>query len=82
MSQLRKILRIFFKNLGFYVSRDSVWRLVCGWKVQTRGVHRNFGGSPHDSLAGRLSNREKHLENISNFFLSVLAAGPSDLHAT
>ena len=83
MSQSWKILRIFFKILGFYVSRGSVWRLVRRWKVQLRGIHRDFRGLPHDYLAGRLSSCEKHLENISNFlFLSVLAADPGDLHVT
>ena len=36
MSQLRKILRIFFKIWVFNVSRDLVWRLVRGWKVQSQ----------------------------------------------
>ena len=68
MSQSRKILRKFFKNLGFYVSRSSVWQLVHGWKIQSRGVHRDFRSSPRNSLAGRLSSREKHLEKFSNFW--------------
>ena len=34
--QSRKILRIFFKIWVFNVSRDSVWRLLCRWKVQSR----------------------------------------------
>ena len=37
MSQSWKILRIFFKIWGFNVSRDSVWRLIRGWKVQSWG---------------------------------------------
>ena len=41
------------------------------WKVQLRGVHRDFCGSAHDSLAGRPSSREKHLENFSQFCLWV-----------
>ena len=40
------------------------WWLVRKWKVQSRGVHRDFRGSARDSLAGRLSSREKHLENF------------------
>ena len=36
MPQSQKILRIFFKIWVFNVSRDSVWRLVRGWKVQSR----------------------------------------------
>ena len=36
MPQSRKILRKFFKIWVFNVSRDSVWRLVCEWKVQSR----------------------------------------------
>ena len=59
------------------------WRLVRKWKVQSRGLHRDFRGSARDSLAGRPSSREKHLENFLTFFsLSVLAASPGDLLAT
>ena len=36
MPQSRKILKIFFKIWVFNVSHDSVWRLVRGWKVQSR----------------------------------------------
>ena len=36
LPQSRKILRIFFKIWVFNVSRDSVWWLVRGWKVQLR----------------------------------------------
>ena len=51
--------------------------------VQSWGVHRDFRGSARDSLAGRPSSREKHLENFSQFcLLSVLAASPNDLLAT
>ena len=56
------------------------WRLVRKWKVQSRGVHRNFRGSARDFLAGRPSNREKHWENFFSILsLSVLAACPEDL---
>ena len=83
MSQSQKILRIFFKNLGLFVSRSLVWWLVCRWKVYLQMVHRDFYSSHRDSLASRLSSHEKHLENTSDFlFLSVLAASPSDLHTT
>ena len=58
-----------FQNLGFYVSCSSVWRLVHGWKVQLRGVHRDFRGLPRDFLASRPSSHEKNLENFSNCFL-------------
>ena len=37
MPKLRKILRIFFKIWVFIVSRDLVWKLVRGWKVQSQG---------------------------------------------
>ena len=43
------------------------WWLVREWKVQSRGVHRDFHSSTRDSLTGRPSNREKHLENFHNF---------------
>ena len=36
LPQSRKIIRIFFKFWVFNISRDSVWRLVCGWKVQSQ----------------------------------------------
>ena len=42
MSQSWKILRIFFKIWVFNVSRDSVWRLVRGWKVQLWGDSEIF----------------------------------------
>ena len=80
MPQSRKILRIFFKNLDFHVFCDSCWRLICGWKVQSRGVYRDFRGSTHDFLAGRPSSREKNLEKISRIlfskcFAATLATG-------
>ena len=45
-------------------------------------VHKDFHSLFRNSLAGRTSNREKHLENFSKIFLSVLATSPGDLHAT
>ena len=51
------------------------WRLVREWKVQSRGLLRDFRGSARDSLAGRPSSREKHLEKFFKLLsLSVLAA--------
>ena len=51
------------------------WRLVREWKVQSRGLLKDFRGSACDSLAGRPSSREKHLEKFFKFLsLSVLAA--------
>ena len=59
------------------------WRLVCEWKVQSRGVHRDSCGSACDSLSGRPSSRKKHLENFFTILtLSVLAACPGDLLVT
>ena len=59
------------------------WRLVCEWKVQSRGVHRDFRSSARDSLVGRPSSHEKHLEIFFTILsLSVLVACPSDLLAT
>ena len=67
-------------------SRELVcwfWLLVCEWKVQSRGVHRDFCGSACDSFAGRPSSREKHLEIFFTILtLSVLAACPGDLLVT
>ena len=51
------------------------WRLVREWKVQSRGLLRDFRSSARDSLAGRPSSREKHLENFFKILsLNVLAA--------
>ena len=36
LSQSRKILRIFFKIWVLNISRDSIWQLGRGWKVQWR----------------------------------------------
>ena len=67
-------------------SRELVnwfWQLVCKWKVQSRGVHREFRGSARNSLAGRPSSRKKHLEKFFIILtLSILAACPGDLLAT
>ena len=53
----------------------NFWRLVRGWKVQSRGSLRDFRGSARDSLAGRPSSREKHLEKFFKILvLSALAA--------
>ena len=49
-------------------------------------VLRDFRSLFRDSLTGRTSSCEKHLENFSKVFkifvLSVLATGPGDLLAT
>ena len=42
MPQSQKMLRIFFKIWVFNVSCDSVWRLVCGGKVQSQGDSEIF----------------------------------------
>ena len=47
------------------------WWLIHEWRVQSRGVHRDFRSSAHDSLAGRPSSCENHLENFSQFCLWV-----------
>ena len=59
------------------------WRLVHEWKVQSRGVHRDFHSSDRDSLASGTSSRKKNLENFSKVFLSsVLAVGLGDFLVT
>ena len=82
MSQSRNIPRIFFKNLGFHAFHDSL--ATCS-RVEgpiARGL-RDFRDSPRDSLTGRTSNCEKHLDKFFKIFvLSVLAIGPGDLLAT
>ena len=47
------------------------WQLVREWKVQSRGLLKDFRNSARDSLAGRPSSHEKHLENFSKFCLWV-----------
>ena len=59
------------------------WRLVRKWKVQSRGVHRDFHGSARDSLTSETSSREKHLKHFSKLLSwSVLAGGSGDYLAT
>ena len=53
------------------------WRLVRKWKVQSRGLLRDFHGSSHDSLASRLSSREKHLEIFFQNFVFKCFGGLS-----
>ena len=45
------------------------WRFVREWKVQSRGVHRDFHGSARDSLASETSSRGKLLANFFKTFL-------------
>ena len=52
-------------------ARVLIWRLIREWKVQSRGLHKNFRGLARNSLAGWHSSREKHLENFSQFCLWV-----------
>ena len=59
------------------------WRLVREWKVQSRGVHKDFHGSTHDSLTSETSSREKHLANFSKLLAwSVLAGETGDFLVT
>ena len=50
------------------------WQLVRKWKVKSRGVHRDFRGSPGDCLAGRPSSHEKYLEKFFKFLTSLCFA--------
>ena len=52
------------------------WRLVRKWMVQSRGVHRDFHSSARDSLAGRPSSCEKHLESFFNFVFECFGGLP------
>ena len=66
-----------------HVFAGHFWLLVHEWKVQSRGLLRDFHGSARDFLMGRPFSREKHLENVFIILtLSVLAACPGDLLAT
>lgn len=53
------------------------WRLVREWKVQSRDSLRDFRGSARDSLAGRPSSREKHLEKFFTLFIIECFGGLS-----
>ena len=66
VSQVASLSRVFAGHF---------WRLVREWKVQSRGLLRDFRGLARDSLTGRPSSHEKHLENFFKLLsLSVLAA--------
>ena len=51
------------------------WRFVREWKVQSRGLLRDFRGSARNSLAGRPSSREKHLEKFFQIFVLECFSG-------
>ena len=81
MPQLQKILRIFFKIWVFNVSHDLATCSRVEGPVARR--LRDFRGLSRDSLTGRTSNSEKHLEKFFKIFvLSVLVTSPDDLLAT
>ena len=81
MPQSQKILRIFFKIWVFNISRDSVWRFVRRWKVQSRGDLEIFVA--YLATLSRVELCEKHLNKFFKiFFLSVLATSPGDLLVT
>ena len=69
-----------------YHSRELAghfWRLVHEWKVQSRGVHRDFRGSVRGSLASKTSSCEKHLAKFFIFLIwSVLVGKLGDSLAT
>ena len=59
------------------------WRPVCKWKVQSRGIYRDFRGSARDSLTSETSSGEKHLEKFSKLLTwSVLVGVFGDYLAT
>ena len=59
------------------------WQLVREWKVQSRGVHRDFCSLAHDSLASETSSCEKHLANFSKLLAwSVLEGETGDFLET
>ena len=66
VSQVASLSRIFAGHF---------WWVVREWKVQSRGLLKDFRGLARDSLAGRPSSREKHLEKFFKLLsLCVLAA--------
>ena len=67
------VLVVFGKYLvlatteNFKNSVALFWRLVREWKVQSRGLHRDFLDLARDSLASETSSRENHLVNFFSF---------------
>ena len=72
MSQSQKILRIIFKFWFFNVSHGSVWRLVRGWRFQSRGYSKIFVAYLVTFSWVELS-RKTLKKNFKFFVLSVLA---------
>ena len=60
VSQVASLSRVFAGHF---------WRLVRKWKVQSRGLLKDFRGSARNSFAGRPSSREKHLEKFFQIFV-------------
>ena len=82
MSQSRKILRIFFKIWVFNGSHSSDWRLVRGWRFQSWGYLEIFATYFATFSRVELPVAKNTYRIFQNFFLSVLATGPGDLHVT
>ena len=59
------------------VLAGQFWQLVREWKVQSRGIHRDFRGSARDSLPSETSSREKHLEIFSKLLAWSVLVGMS-----
>ena len=53
-----------FKNLGFQHFRDSIWRLVHEWKLQSQVLLKMVHDSLRDLLTGGPSSCEKHLDKF------------------
>ena len=65
------------------VFAGHIWWLVREWKVQSRGLLRDFRSLARDSLASRSSSRKKNLEKFFKLLsLSVLVAWTGDFVAT
>ena len=71
MPQSRKILRIFFKIWIFNVPRDSVWRLVRGWKVQSLRDSEIFMAYLATLLQAELPVAKNTQINFSKFFFQM-----------
>ena len=53
------------------------WRLVCKWKVESRGVHRDFHGSACNSLASKsFQSRKTHRRFFKNLVFKVFRGLP------
>ena len=75
MSQLGKILRIFFKIWFFYFFSRLSLATCSRVEVPIARILKDFRGLRRDFLMGKTSSCEKHLQKIFKFFVSKVFSG-------